>query len=163
MSDAIQGFEQLERRLMSLGDATKIKRLAKAGVVAGQRVVVKAIKAQIPGSYKEVRKAVGQSFKRLKKGEDAGSVSAKLGIAVGKKQISKEEQKAIMRQRRAAGKKGVGISARNALWLVVGTKFMKRAPPLAGVVQRGVAASATDAANKIKQNIADGLHRVAKG
>lgn len=159
---SLTGFDDLNRRLLALGDPKKIKKVAKSAVVAGQRVIVKGIKAKIPGRYKEARKTVGNSFKRLRHGEDAGSVSAKAGLAVGKKMPGREQAEATSAHRRAAGRKGVGISARNIHWLVLGTIHTRGTPPLAGIVQAGVSASSAEAAQKIKQKLAEGIAREAR-
>lgn len=155
---AMEGFEEVERQLMALGDAKVIKKLAKAGLTAGQRVVVKAIKAKIPAKYKDARRTVGQSVKRMKYSETPTQFAAKVGFAVGKKMPSREAAAATRAQRRVTGKKGVGVSARNVHWLVLGTKSTSSAP-LHGVVQAGVSSSSAEAANKIKTNIAEGIRR----
>lgn len=169
MAEPMAGFEQLDRRLVALGSPTVIKRLAKNAVVAGQRVLVKGIKSQIPGKYREVKKMIGQSFKRVKIGEDAGSVVSKVGVAVGKR--PKESDILGKTARRNAGKKGVGIGLRNVHWMFLGTRdrYTKRGKytgsmnaPLFGAVKAGVSASASEAANKIKQNLANGIAREAQ-
>ena len=156
----IQGFAELDRKLAAIANQGKVKGLARNGIRAGQRVVVKAIKGKIPGKYKDARKAIGSSFKRAKVGETAGQMVCKIGAAVGIKRMSKSESEANKFERRLRGKKGVGISAQNIHWFILGTT--KMTPPLAGIVKAGLAESATDAAKAVKQNIANGLAKLAK-
>lgn len=146
----LQGFEKLDRRLKNLAQPGKIKPLARNAIRAGQRVVVAGIKAQIPPRYRDARKAIGSTLKRSRVLEDGGSVAAKVGAGVGKK--TRSEVKGRTRS-------GVGIGPRNIHWFILGTKRM--APPLAGCVQRGLAASGADAAAKIKQNLASGIDKLA--
>lgn len=166
----MEGFDDLNRKLLALGDPKKIKGIARNAIRAGQRVVVKAIKAKIPGRYKEARKTVGSSFKRAKFGEDKGQIVAKIGMAVGKKRMSDSEANSNYLKR--GKRKGVGLGVRNIHWAVLGTGQRATKEPerrtgkmpaiLAGVVQAGFASSQAEAAAKINATIASGLAKLAK-
>ena len=169
MTNSVEGFEQLERKLLKLGNAKQVKGVARNAIRAGQRVVVTAMKTKIPGRYKEARKAIGSTLKRVKFGESAGHVAAKVGAAVGKK-----KQKGPTKRSR----RGVGLGARSIHWGILGTKERETkrgnrrfAGPhstgqmpaiLAGVVQAGLAASGSEAVAKMKQNMAAGIQKLAK-
>lgn len=188
----LEGFERLDAKLLAMGSPKQIKGIARNAIRVGQRVVVKGIKAQIPGRYKDARKTVGYSLK-AGKGENAGTVVAKVGMGVGKKRGTREDAIAAKTARKALGKKGIGINARDAHWFVLGTRerttgyksvykhgqvvgrrrlFVnvgkvirrtgKMAGPIAGCVQAGLTASQGEAATKIKQNMAAGIAKLAK-
>ena len=114
-------------------------------------------------------------------------------MGVGKKRGSRDEALANKAARKASGRKGIGINARDAHWFVLGTrerttgqksvykngqvvgrrrlfvsvgKVVRRTGrmdgPIAGCVQAGLTASQSEAATKIKQNMADGIAKLAK-
>lgn len=186
----LEGFQELDRKLMVLGSPKQIKGVARNAIRVGQRVVAKGIKSKIPGRYKDARKTVGDSLK-AGKGENAGTVVAKVGMGVGKKRMSEGEAKGIAAARKAAGKRGVGIASNDVHWFVLGTDSRatgrksvrvkggkgkrvkvrtgnaihdtgRMGAVLAGCVQAGVASSSGEAANKIKQNMADGIAKLSK-
>lgn len=198
MSD-LRGFDELQRRLERLGTPRQVKQIARQALTAGQRVVVRSIKSKIPGVYKDARKAVGQSLKRSRFGENAGMVAAKVGFGVGKKvQTDAEMQAAGKRRKSSSGggvgvknkgktRSGVGLSARNVHWAVLGTddrytgqttrrarggvritkrgtgkrRYSGRMPAiLAGVVKSGLQSSSTEAVAKIKEKMGDGIRRL---
>lgn len=154
----LTGFADVDRQLAKLGNPTTIKKVAKQGLTASQRVLVKGIKATIPSRYKEARRTVGNSFKRLKHGETAGQVSAKVGFGVGKKMPSREEAEGTRRSRRAHKKSGVGISARNIHWLVLGTRST-HSKPLLGKLEQGINAAKAESEAKLRSNITAGIER----
>jgi len=129
MADGLQGFDQLMKKLATLEDRQE-KRIARSGVTAGMTALAKAQKAAvnsapISGALKaQARKMIG---KRLNK--DGGAiVSGKAGFAVGKGSKKKREKASQRHQRGQGGgheTRGVGVSAANIHWFVLGTKERK--------------------------------------
>lgn len=122
----ITGDVALAKKLDKLAKQTSIK-AAKAGTRAELKVLTKAIKAGVNASSasanlkREARAAVGSSFGKRKGGPTRGKVEARAGFAVGKtqKQIGRQAKK---RDSRIRGVGGVGISASNVHWFVLGTE-----------------------------------------
>lgn len=175
---ALTGFTELDRRLSRLSnmDARKV---ARAAVNAGLRVISAEIKSKIPGQYKDARRAVGTSFKKAKFGSNVGQLCAKAGLGVGK---------GAKNTKKRAGKKGVGISKQNIHWFVLGTedrytgtrswrtskggrrskptgkarRFTGRMPAvLDGVVQSAVSSGSAPAVQKMKEVLAAKIKQVA--
>lgn len=126
MADDLQGFDQLLAKLTKLEDK-KEKRIARAGVSAGIKALVAAQKAAvnsapISGALKAAaRKAIG---KRIVKDQGA-IVAGKAGFGVGKSTRKKREsahQRHMRGQGGAHETKGVGASAANIHWFVLGTQ-----------------------------------------
>ena len=107
----ITGIPELDKRLEGMKQAVA-NRCARAGLSKGARLGAKLVKAQVPGSQKQIRKAIGSSVKKQKSGPNRGFTQARFGAAVGVKQQPE--------QKRAGG--GVGISAANIHWYILGTK-----------------------------------------
>lgn len=165
---ALEGVEQLKRKLESLGTTTA-RRAMRSAVNASMTPIVKAIRAGINATSAstplktEARKTIGKRFGKAKGGANRGQVEAKAGFAVGKKPTPANDR---------TGKKGVGVGVANIHWFVLGTaerrlkkgsvrgpksghRTGKIEPPFAGVMQVAVAASqgaALEAArNKLSQ------------
>lgn len=100
----ITGDKKLDKALVAMGAATPA--IGAAGLRAGVGVISKSIKKQFPTKY---RKNIGHKVK--KKGR---LYVAKAGAGVGKKRKPAVERGA---------RPGVGISANNIHWLVMGTGF----------------------------------------
>lgn len=141
--DAFRGLDKLTRSLNELRDKSA-KKIAKAGVNAALRVLADAEKASVnaSGASAELKAAARKTIgKRLKKKEGQG-YAGKAGFAVGRQSKAKK-QKASDRAKDAS-RMGVGISASNVHWAVLGTKERQTTrghgtgampPSLAGVVQ----------------------------
>lgn len=103
----VTGDKALDALLEELGTKVANKAIT-SGLRAGLGHVTKAIRAEIP--QPSVKKAIGSKLKRLRD----GSVIAKVGAGVGP------------RTRKELGPRGnrpgVGISARNIHWYILGTR-----------------------------------------
>ncbi len=123
---SITGARELDRKLQYLTTAGS-KRAVSAGINAGLTVVTKEIRAEIGNTpviirgtdssavKRAARKSIGKKWRRggtNRMGKTTARV-AKAGFAVGKKQPPAEKR---------PGKRGVGLSARNIHWFVLGTK-----------------------------------------
>jgi hypothetical protein len=162
MGAVLQGYERLERKLLTLGDPRRVKAGARNAIRAGQRVLVAGIKSKIPGRYKDARRAIGHSLKRARQTEHADQVVAKVGAAVG----MKKNTRPVTRTR-----PGVGLSARNIHWAILGTgdRAHESGHPtgsmpaiLGGVVKAGYAASSAAASDKIKKTLAAYIEKHAR-
>ena len=118
----VLGIPELDKRLEGLQLAVA-NRVARSALAKGARVAAKTIKSEIPSRHKAMRKAIGSSVKRVKSGPNKGFTQAKAGAAVGKKAAKqKAEAEQTKAQRKAEGKPGVGISAQNIHWYILGTR-----------------------------------------
>ena len=140
-SSNIKGLMKLDRRLRHL-EKRGARRVAGKGVRAGLMVVGKAMRSAINASdasselKREARKTIGQRFQR----KMAGGLgpSAKVGFSVAKraKQVAQASAARGKRLGQTKGSKGeffrgtgdtrgVGISATNVHWFVLGTTERK--------------------------------------
>lgn len=181
MVATITGDKELDKNLRRLGGKSANK-VSAAAIRAGMRIIQKGIKSEIPSHMKESRKSIGSRFKRnTRKGD--GIVMAKVGAAVGmkktKQEAAAERAKATHSQGKGArGKRpGVGISANNIFWLLMGTKERFHDPvvtatgkklgastgvmPKLGAVRRGYAKTKDAATKKIIENLRKGIAREA--
>ena len=114
---SITGDKAIDRRLANLSTRGS-QRAITAGILAGMTPIAKAMRAAINATSasselkREGRKAVGKRFKKAKGGAKKGTREAKVGFGVGKKRKKAAD--------RAGG--GVGISAANIQWPVLGTE-----------------------------------------
>lgn len=115
----VSGLAELSRNLENLSKGMRTKQITKA-VSASAKAAVKLIKGEIPSRYKGARQSIG--WRRPKRKHNAGQITAKVGVGVGKateakaKRITKTHEK-----HKVGGKKGVGISSANAHWFFLGT------------------------------------------
>jgi hypothetical protein len=126
MSSAVSGLADLNRNLSHIQEVAS-KRAASAAIGAALAPIVKSMKSSINGSSasaaakKAARQAVGKRFLRggTNKLGKVTALVAKVGFAVGMsgKRIAKQSAKKAERAR----PKGVGITASNIHWLVLGT------------------------------------------
>lgn len=157
VSAQITGDKELIRKFQRL-ETKGARKAMRAGIGAGMTPIAKALRAAINATAastelkREARKTVGKKFGKVKGGPAKGQIEAKVGYAVGKKTTKQERP----------GKKGVGISAANIHWFVLGltkttgTRRLKHGslrgpkaghptgliePPFAGTMQRARAAS----------------------
>ena len=123
----LTGDKEIDAALAKIGEPARANRIARAGLTKAVRVILKAVKAEVPSKHKSVKKALGG---RIKKNKRKGVVEAKVGAGVGKQKEQKSDR---------SGKEGVGIGFRNVHWYVMGTKerrpykkkVMKTAPTAA--------------------------------
>lgn len=124
----ITGVEELDHKLARLSRSSS-RRAVTSGIRAGLTPLGKAMRAGInasdasPELKRAARKTIGKRFARAKGGQ--GVYQAKVGFAVGMKH--KAVRRAVVKARkkkRAEGgmSRGVGISAFNIHWFVLGTK-----------------------------------------
>jgi hypothetical protein len=134
MSSEVLGVKQLQTKLNTLRASTQNK-LERSAVSAALRVTAKAIKSEVPSTWKEGRKAIGYSFARGK-GKWTGATFAKAGVGAGirKKARDKRDQNKSDR----AGRKGVGIGVSNFHWFILGTAERETGSKRVGAHRRGV-------------------------
>lgn len=100
----------------------KLRRIVKSGLRKEAQEAVKILKREIPAKFKQARKGIGYSFGRKGQRFTANS-TVKVGPKSGKKVSYTEALGAIRRaERKASGKKGVGIGGENLHWPILGTK-----------------------------------------
>ena len=153
----ITGVKELDRKFKRLANKAS-KKVEAQGIRAGLRVIVKGIKSEIPPHMKDARKAIGSRFKRRKSGE----VKAIAGGGAGKKKAAQAGER--------SGKPGVGISAMNIHWFLLGTTDRTQKTtgrrtgvmPAVDAVRRGFAKTEAAARAKITDTIRKGIAREAK-
>jgi len=120
------GDKELTRKLAHLSKKGSKKAIG-AGVRAGMKPIVKALRAAInmapasPELKREAHKTIGARFGKIKRIQER---HAKVGFSVGKRAAAIKRAVAARGKRIAAAGKsggGVGISARNIHWFVLGT------------------------------------------
>lgn len=168
MIDAtMKGMEQLQKVLSDI-PADISNKVLRPALTKASRVAVKAIKAEIPSRYKEVRKAIGFRVRKAKKKDKA--VDAKVGAAVGKRSKSVKKQMGELERQYGRNRPGVGITSRNVHWWFIGTaertqKTTKRRtgrmPSQSQPVSRIVAGVGSQIAEVITKEIAAGVQREA--
>lgn len=172
------GFDDLEDKLKMLSGA-EVRRATREAMRAATRVVATAIKSNIPAKHKEVRKAIGSRVFT-----DGGQIHGKAGGAVGQK--FERQDKAAKKGR--GNKPGVGISANNIHWYLMGTadrytgeqtirnrrtgqvtgkrktgkarRFTGRMPKHPAV-ELGFQQSEGEAASRLKNGFMEGVNRIA--
>jgi hypothetical protein len=123
----ITGLRAVERKLNRLA-TTSSKKATVAGHRASMTTIAKAMRSAVNASdastflKREARKSIGARFS---KGMAKELTLAKVGFSVGKKAKQVKSAQAARGKRLGAGKgggRGVGISAANIHWFVLGTK-----------------------------------------
>lgn len=158
---AVTGITEINRKLQSLQSRITEPYLRKA-TTKGMRVIVNGIKSEVPANLKDAKRAIGMSIKK----EGDSKISAKAGAGVGKPtkaQNKAAKERAAGNTLKHIGKGGVGISARNIHWFVLGTtdrlqittgRFTGKMPPqMPNVVKAGTAKSLGQAADAIQKEI----------
>lgn len=117
MTAVLLGDKELDRKLRRLGEKSSKKAIV-AGIRASMTPIAKAMRAAInaseasPELKREARKSIGARFGKVFGRSDVRE--AKVGFSVGKKQKKLKKT--------GGGKSGgVGVSARNIHWFVLGT------------------------------------------
>lgn len=129
MSSEVLGVESVKKKLEALRLSVQNK-LVKASITAGGRVLVKAIKKQIPSRWKDGRKTVRQRFmKGQRYGSPAAMAKVGIGVAMKKKKIPPTAKR---------NRKGVGIGFNNFHWFVLGTEERETGSKRVGAHRRGV-------------------------
>lgn len=162
----VTGVKELDDRFQELG-RKGMARVARSSIGKGLTVIKKAIQKAIPPAAKyadrghqtkTIRGAIGTSMKVSK---ITGQQEAKVGAAVGKKQSA---IRAFVRPGKKRG--GVGISANNIHWYIMGTdrrytrkKAYRGRMPQEPAVRRGAAASMQQANDVIIESIRTGIAR----
>lgn len=119
----LRGWRELESTLKSLGES-KVKKATITAVGKALRVMAKAMKQQVPPKFRGIKKAIGSRFAKSKGGASKGIVQAKAGIGVGIRRVNKRKGQWVRNKKFNSGKHGsggVGISAANAHWFILGT------------------------------------------
>lgn len=153
----LTGDKEIDRKLKFL-ERRAANRAARAGLAAGGRVLVKAIKQEVPSHLRTVKKAFGS---RVKKDKRAGVTQAKAGAAVGKRPRGKPAKR--------SSAAGVGISRRNIHWWILGTgpRTQKKTGRATGrmpqhpVVKTALAKTRPDVVRKIAETVNIQLLRLA--
>lgn len=155
--NALSGQKELLAALKGIDDAM-VDKIAPAGMRGYLRETAKAIKAEIPGELKDARQGINSRF--VKRDKRTKEVSAKAGSGVGIKDARKQalaEKASAKRGKRS----GVGISANNVHWAILGTGERTRKsdgqstgvmkPLLPDIVPRGVHKSKDAALAKFRE------------
>jgi len=120
----LKGFSRLTANLEKTQRKTSQK-VARAGMSASLTPLTKAMRAAVNASpaskevKRQARKLIGRSLKKSK-----GNYTGKAGFAVGKQSKKKSmtaHERFVYGQGGAGMAKGVGISASNIHWFVLGT------------------------------------------
>lgn len=188
MSGVLTGDAALIRRLRDLDDKLQ-RKIVKQAVGKAMTVISRGIKQQIPPKWKDIKKLIGQRFKRATR---TSETQAKVGAAVGKKKggggekIKLSSGKTLtLKKQRDKGRAGVGMGVENVHWFILGTKQRRtgtrrrgrgtraktvatggsirrtgRMPPqVPRLVARGFRASETAARKALFEGIRDGINR----
>jgi len=173
----LTGIDEIDTVLMMMKTAGA-NRAARAGLSAGCRVGVKAVKKLVPSTMKDAKKVTGFSVKTQRGGPSNGLCVSKYGLGVGQKRGPKVPPSRGKR-------KGVGIGARNIHWFALGTKerFIKNGgksgfplpghptgrmmkdgtAPLNGAVQKAWASAGSQILDTVKRKTLEQIDReVAK-
>lgn len=116
MTAFLTGDKELDKLLTDM-QVGAVKKIMRPAIAAGLRVSAKAMKAAVPANMKSAKKAIGSRFNKSKR---TGEVMAKAGAGVGMKAAKINKMDAKNAERRK-GHSGVGISARNIMWFILGT------------------------------------------
>lgn len=124
MAQALQGLDELLSTLSTIKDRGA-KRAARAGLTAGLAVLRTSMRSQInatsasPALKRAARASIGSKLKK-----EAEGIAGKVGFSVGKKlkTVSKQSAAKLAKQTAKGTRSGgVGISASNIHWFVLGT------------------------------------------
>lgn len=127
------GDKELDRKLqgMKVGTANRIGR---AGLTKGARLGAKIAKSLVESRHKSVKRSIGHSVKTQKRGPEKGNVIAKFGASVGRASKNLKDN---------GNRPGVGMSARNLHWFILGTAdrytkagFSRGAMPANPIIKR---------------------------
>lgn len=116
--DGRAAFQRIVKRLTE----TEIKRAADSANLQGLKVIRDTAKNRLPRGYKRLRRGIrytrtNRSGRKLKRVPKHGQLYYKVGVGVGVKPSAK-----VGVQKNRGKKKGVGISAKNAHWPMLGTE-----------------------------------------
>lgn len=129
MATVVEGSLRVRWALRKFRQSTQT-RITKAAQRTALSGLAKDIKAQIPGRHKDARKAVGSSLKKSRK---TALVEGKAGIGVGKKKKKQVQDEQAAKR----GRPGVGITANNIHWMILGTKerYTKKGKQYRGIMR----------------------------
>ena len=108
----VTGDKALDKKLAQLKESAA-RKIMRPALTKGCRVAVKAMKAAVPVQDKAAKRAIGFRVKR----DRDGVLQAKAGAGVGVKKAAIKKQAA----KRSGDRPGVGISAANIQWFILGT------------------------------------------
>ena len=166
MTAQLTGDKELIRKLNELG-TRGAKKATRAGIRAAMTPVAKAARAAVnatsasPALKRAARKAIGKRFVRAK-------LEAKVGFGVGKP--SKKKRSAAKERAMAGDRKGVGVSASNIHWFILGTQERSTAKRrtgriesvLSGVIPNATMASAGASVEAARRKIQQVIEREAR-
>lgn len=179
---AVIGHKILDRKLGRLATTASDKAIT-AGVRAMMTPIAKAMRSAVNAATvprkkshlkAEARKSIGSRFTAPKMGKRRGIKEAKVGFSVGKAGKAVKRAKAARGKRLAKGKgggKGVGISAQNIHWFVLGTAERQHKsghptgkidPVFEDVTRIAFAASLGASINAAAQKIKQVIHKEAR-
>jgi hypothetical protein len=163
MSTGLEGVDKLLGKFKDLADHG-IRKAAKAGVNAGLQPLVSEIRKAVnsapisPDLKSAVRKTLG---KRILKKENQ-DLTGKAGFGVGKQGGAKG--RAAKERAAASGMRGVGVSAADVHWFVLGTQArvsaMHAAPIPNALVMPGLKGKAYRAAKAAAAGAGDQILRI---
>lgn len=154
----LTGDKLLDRKLQRL-ERRAANKIASNAIRGGLRIIVKAIKKEIPSSAKSARKAIGSRFERGKPGKPA---AAKAGAGVGIKRTGVRPK--------SSKSGGVGISGSNIHWYILGTEGRTQKTtdrytgvmPAEGAVRRGAIKSRQAVKTKMLELVRKGIAKEAR-
>jgi hypothetical protein len=160
-------IEALRTGLSQFGASTQRRTLRQA-TSKGLRVLQKSVKAEIPSEWKQVKPLIGVRMLKAVAGQDP---AGKVGAGVGKQTKARKARAADRAaQGRSGAKKGVGISASNVHWPILGTgqrqtksgKSTGRMPPqIPDIVKNGVRAGYPQAVTVMIGAVQEGIDKEA--
>lgn len=156
----LTGVKECDRMLKAVGNKIG-NRAARAVLGKAVRLAAKRIKAK--ATKRSVKQAIAGNVKKRKGGQDKGLITAKAGAGVGGKSKRKPAKRSTSR--------GVGISANNVHWYILGTADRRRKtamnPPTGrmprhDIVKEAMAGGATEVINLIKKELPKRLEEEVK-
>lgn len=127
----MNGVPELRERMRRASSSPEYRRILRGALREGIGIVSRAQKAAVPKGLADVRTALGS---RLLKDSRQG-FGAKAGAGVGKSSVQRTERRLAKQGPR--GGRGVGISARNIHWYVMGTAARMTGSKRVGSRKRG--------------------------
>lgn len=112
----VTGDVQIDRKLRELKQSAQNK-IARPALTKAARLSAKAMKSEVPANLKDAKRAIG--YKVKVKGTEEIVAKAGAGVGIKRSKLTKQLEKQKVRR---AGHPGVGISAANIHWFLLGTE-----------------------------------------
>ena len=160
----VTGDIRIDRNLATLKQSAQNK-IARPALTKACRVSVKAMKGEVPARLKDAKRAIG--FKVNVKGAEQIVAKAGAGVGVKRKALTKFLAK---QKTRRSGHGGVGISAADIHWFILGTEERAtkdghktgRMPPQMNAVKAGFNKSQGEALAAMRDEAKAKLRQLVK-